>query len=37
MIEEVQNIVVSTMERAVILNVPLVVQASIGDNWMDAK
>ncbi|AAQ00279.1 MULTISPECIES: DNA polymerase I [Prochlorococcus] len=36
-IEEVKNIVVSTMENAVHLAVPLVVHASIGDNWMDAK
>ncbi len=36
-VEEVKNIVLSTMENAVQLTVPLVVEASIGDNWMDAK
>ena len=36
-VEKVKDIVISTMERAVSLNVPLVVQAAIGNNWMDAK
>ncbi len=36
-VEEVKSIVINTMERAVTLNVPLVVQAAIGDNWMDTK
>ncbi len=35
--EEVKDLVISTMENAVQLTVPLVVQAAIGDNWMDAK
>ena len=36
-IAEIKDIVISTMEKAVSLTVPLVVHAAIGDNWMDAK
>ena len=36
-LEDVQYLVVNTMERAIELSVPLVVETGIGDNWMDAK
>ncbi len=36
-VEEVKGLVISTMENAVCLSVPLVVQAAIGDNWMNTK
>ncbi|KZR62907.1 DNA polymerase I [Prochlorococcus sp. MIT 1306] len=36
-LEDVQQLVVSTMEKAVELSVPLVVETGIGDNWMEAK
>jgi DNA polymerase-1 len=36
-VKEVKSLVVTTMEKAVYLSVPLVVQAAIGDNWMDTK
>jgi len=36
-LEDVQQLVVQTMEKAVQLSVPLVVETGIGDNWMDAK
>ena len=36
-VKEVKSLVVTTMEKAVCLSVPLVVQAAIGDNWMDTK
>ncbi|ABX09145.1 DNA polymerase I [Prochlorococcus marinus] len=35
--EQVKALVIHTMEKAVLLNVPLVVEASVGKNWMDAK
>ena len=36
-VKEVKRLVITTMENAVCLSVPLVVQAAIGDNWMDTK
>ena len=36
-VEEVRNLVVSTMEKAVKLSIPLLVETGIGDNWMDCK
>ncbi|MFL0724406.1 MAG: DNA polymerase I [Prochlorococcus sp.] len=36
-LKDVQYLVVNTMERAIELSVPLVVETGIGDNWMDAK
>ncbi|MEC7381548.1 MAG: DNA polymerase, partial [Cyanobacteriota bacterium] len=36
-LEDVQQLVMQTMEKAVELSVPLVVETGIGDNWMDAK
>ena len=36
-IEEVRTIVQTTMEKAVSLTVPLLVDTGIGDNWMEAK
>ncbi|KGG15553.1 MULTISPECIES: DNA polymerase I [unclassified Prochlorococcus] len=36
-LEEVKELVITTMENAIHLNVPLVVDAAIGNNWMDAK
>ncbi len=36
-ISQVKEIVVETMESAVKLNVPLVVETATGDNWMTAK
>ena len=36
-IKQVKSLVIKTMEEAVTLSVPLVVDAAIGRNWMDAK
>ena len=36
-LKDIQQLVVQTMEKAIQLNVPLVVETGIGDNWMDAK
>ena len=36
-IKQVKSLVIKTMEEAVNLSVPLVVDAAIGSNWMDAK
>ncbi len=36
-IEEVKSLIISTMENAVKLSVPLVVEAAIGENWMETK
>ncbi len=36
-LEEVQSLVINTMEQAVELSVPLVVETGVGNNWMDAK
>ncbi|WP_320677163.1 DNA polymerase I [Prochlorococcus sp. MIT 1300] len=36
-IEEVKALVVKTMQEAVELSVPLLVETGIGNNWMDAK
>ncbi|HJN36316.1 MAG TPA: DNA polymerase I [Prochlorococcaceae cyanobacterium Fu_MAG_50] len=36
-LEPVQQLVVQTMEKAVELSVPLVVETGVGDNWMEAK
>ena len=33
----IQQLVVQTMEKALPLSVPLVVETGVGDNWMDAK
>ena len=36
-IEEVKKLVINTMEQAVSLSVPLVVETGVGNNWMEAK
>ena len=36
-IEEVKKLVVKTMENAIELSVPLLVETGVGDNWMDCK
>ena len=36
-LDQVQELVVKTMEKAVNLSVPLVVETGIGNNWMEAK
>ena len=36
-IEAVKNLVTNTMEQAVSLSVPLLVDTGIGNNWMEAK
>ena len=36
-LEEVKDLVVKTMESAVSLSVPLLVETGVGDNWMEAK
>ena len=36
-LEAVQKLVISTMEQAVKLSVPLVVETGVGDNWREAK
>lgn len=36
-LEPVQQLVVQTMEKAVELSVPLVVETGVGGNWMEAK
>ena len=36
-IEAVKSLVIKTMETAVQLKVPLVVDTATGHNWMDAK
>jgi DNA polymerase-1 len=36
-VDSVQELVVSTMENAIQLTVPLVVETGSGANWMDAK
>ena len=36
-LKDIQQLVVQTMEKALPLNVPLVVETGVGDNWMDAK
>jgi len=36
-IEEVKNLVINTMEQAVSLSVPLLVETGVGNNWMEAK
>ena len=36
-LKDIQQLVVKTMEKAIQLSVPLVVETGIGDNWMDAK
>ena len=36
-IDPVKTLVINTMEQAVKLSVPLLVETGIGSNWMDAK
>ncbi len=36
-VEEVKDLLLKTMENAVNLSVPLVVECGVGSNWMDAK
>ena len=36
-LDDVKALVVSTMEKAVELSVPLVVETGVGSNWMEAK
>ncbi len=36
-LKEVQDLVINTMEQAISLSVPLVVETGIGTNWMEAK
>jgi DNA polymerase-1 len=36
-LKDIQQLVVQTMEKALPLSVPLVVETGVGDNWMDAK
>jgi DNA polymerase-1 len=36
-LEAVRTLTRETMERAVALSVPLVVETGVGPNWMDAK
>jgi DNA polymerase-1 len=36
-LDQVLNLTRETMERAVALTVPLVVETGVGTNWMDAK
>jgi len=36
-LKQVQSLVITTMEQAVSLSVPLVVDTGIGNNWMEAK
>ena len=36
-LKDIQQLVVQTMEKAIQLSVPLVVETGVGDNWMDAK
>jgi DNA polymerase-1 len=36
-LDQVLNLTRETMERAVALTVPLVVETGVGPNWMDAK
>lgn len=36
-LDDVKALVVSTMEKAVELSVPLVAETGVGSNWMEAK